>query len=67
MCSRILLYFQTTLEISGACDELKTVFTSLGEMLSDENLLSPYELHSSGLVQVLLHCLTGVSCNRPVV
>jgi E3 ubiquitin-protein ligase HECTD1 len=50
---------KTTLEISGACDELKTVFTSLGEMLSDENLLSPYELHSSGLVQVLLHCLTG--------
>ncbi|PIK60002.1 putative E3 ubiquitin-protein ligase HECTD1 isoform X1 [Apostichopus japonicus] len=36
---------------------LKAALLSLSNLLKDENSISAYELHSSGLVQVLLNCL----------
>ncbi|XP_022105219.1 E3 ubiquitin-protein ligase HECTD1-like [Acanthaster planci] len=38
---------------------LKTALESLTLLLKDENNISAYELHSSGLVQALLYCLNN--------
>ncbi|XP_071795349.1 E3 ubiquitin-protein ligase HECTD1-like isoform X3 [Asterias amurensis] len=38
---------------------LKTALESLTILLKDENNISAYELHSSGLVQALLYCLNN--------
>ena len=58
--SLFALLLQNASEIDQVCEDLKMIFKSLGVILSDENRLSSYELHSSGLIQALLHCLTGV-------
>ena len=43
-------------------EELKWSLQALAEMLKEDTTLSAYEVHSSSVVQVLLHCLSGQVC-----
>lgn len=40
-------------------EELHFSLQALAELLRDEKTLSAYEVHTSNMVEVLLHCLTG--------
>ncbi|XP_070578126.1 E3 ubiquitin-protein ligase HECTD1-like isoform X5 [Ptychodera flava] len=52
-------------------EQMKTALESLTLLLKDENTLSAYELHSSGLVQALLRCLNNTydeaCCNNRII
>ena len=43
----------------GWREELETALTALALLLRDEKTISAYEVHLSGLVPVLSHCLKG--------
>ncbi len=45
--------------------ELVTALEALALLLRDEKTISAYEVHLSGLVPVLLHCLKGGGANDP--
>lgn len=43
----------------GWKEELQFGLQALSDLLKEENTLSAFEIHSSSLVQVLLHCISG--------
>lgn len=43
----------------GWKEELQFAIKALSDLLKEEKTLSAYEVHSSSLVQVLLHCIAG--------
>lgn len=55
------LLIQVSDSEEGWMAELKAALESLTVLLQEENNISAFELHSSGLVQALLYCLNDVS------
>lgn len=48
----------------GWKEELQFGLQALSDLLKEENTLSAFEIHSSSLVQVLLHCISGQVTNE---
>uniref|UniRef100_A0A1X7TZ16 E3 ubiquitin-protein ligase n=1 Tax=Amphimedon queenslandica TaxID=400682 RepID=A0A1X7TZ16_AMPQE len=50
----------------GWKEELQFGLQALSDLLKEESTLSAFEVHSSSLVQVLLHCISGQFSEEPV-
>lgn len=57
--SCLLVFFQSLDSGMGWKEELQFGLQALSDLLKEENTLSAFEIHSSSLVQVLLHCISG--------